>query len=458
MGVHPAPADIALPIGTVVRFTQPVREGRKVSWIGGREVERTLTKSTAECRLDTAGEHIIRTLVRSRKRSESFETRCTINVLDIPLEAIQVGPVTATVDPVDLNEDSHNMATMGYFFGASIAELIELPDPNVPRHLTSVGRSVTFSALADPPEMGALMEWRLDGRPIRLGLEVPRKFYDVGNHVFAVGPIDQGAGVEIETYRAKITSHKSNVDILPEGEQITFEAVTDPPGYEEYITWLSSTKYGTGTPVLGSGPTFTVQFDDTFGDDSLNGWFQWLGVKADNTRFNQDQKPCPDDTCSFMIGWKKDKEDGAAGAPASWVPLPDSGTTQGDINWLHSWDTSDDWFNFGESVCGLSSCFSDSLTDAEKEAIVAACENETTTLAKILCAGREVRDTLDDDPANVCRHHAIALEAVLEALGITADLECAYKNWTGHAWTETIVADIRYLLDAYNAVYVCVQP
>ena len=46
--------------------------------------------------------------------------------------------------------------------------------------------------------------------------------------------------IDVETYSVSITSHLSNVDFIPEGEPITFEAVTNPPGYEDEIVWLST--------------------------------------------------------------------------------------------------------------------------------------------------------------------------------------------------------------------------
>ena len=87
-----------------------------------------------------------------------------------------------------------------------------------------------------------------------------------------------------------ITGHVPEGDIVPEGVPVTFTAVTEPPGYEEDITWLATTKYGTGVPILGRGPTFTTQFDNTFGPHPDGGLWQWLGVKADNAAAGQDQK------------------------------------------------------------------------------------------------------------------------------------------------------------------------
>ena len=60
-------------------------------------------------------------------------------------------------------------------------------------------------------------------------------------------------------------------------------------------------------PILGSGPTFTTQFDNTWGPHVDGGFFQWLGVKGDNATAGQDQKEsvracCIEDECSLETG------------------------------------------------------------------------------------------------------------------------------------------------------------
>ena len=144
------------------------------------------------------------------------------------------------------------------------------------------------------------MEWRVDGKAVGLGLSLDHSFVSVGVHTISVGPPDRAQEILVETYDVNFTSHIPGVDIVPEGEPVTFDAVTDPPGFESFITWIATTKYGTGTPVLGYGPVFTVQFDDTWTELEDGSIFQWLGVKADNAVFGQDQKiiESEDDACA----------------------------------------------------------------------------------------------------------------------------------------------------------------
>ncbi|MGA7269724.1 MAG: hypothetical protein WB239_01505, partial [Acidimicrobiia bacterium] len=105
------------------------------------------------------------------------------------------------------------------------------------------------------------------------------------------GPTDVAERVGLETYRVTITSHRRGDKVL-EGVEESFTAVTDPPGLESEIRWLASTKYGASDPVMGTGESFAVQFDSTFGLRNLTTGLreQWLGVKADNATFAQDGK------------------------------------------------------------------------------------------------------------------------------------------------------------------------
>ena len=193
--------------------------------------------------------------------------------------------------PFDLDEDATNAETMEFFFGESIASFEPLPDG----FFTSTDRRIEMTVDVNYPEFAPLMEWRTIGQPIkrwpRLGQQATVYFEDAGMHMVAVGPPERSAHLVIETYEVSITSHQSGYDTVGDGETVTFEAVTNPPGFEQNIRWLSSTKYGMAIPVRGDGPTFTVQFADIWGREPDGSLFQWLGVKADNAIFNQDQKP-----------------------------------------------------------------------------------------------------------------------------------------------------------------------
>ena len=286
-GWHEAPSVLPTPNGVVLLFRQAAPPDATVQWNGAVEVFRDDTLSIAECPLQQFGLQSVETLVTLPDGNQAAN-KCVLNVVDISPDSLIMGSVTATAEPISVDETSSNEVTMEYYFGTeSIAALRQLPDGS---YLTSVERTVNLNVEVNPRELVSLVEWRIDGRPIALGSTLVQNFARPGRHAISTGPPDYASQLGIETYSVMITSHESGVDIVPEGEAITFTAVTDPPGYEDDITWLSSTKYGTGTPVLGYGPTFTAEFYDTFGPHPDGGDWQWLGVNADNATFNQDQK------------------------------------------------------------------------------------------------------------------------------------------------------------------------
>jgi len=129
----------------------------------------------------------------------------------------------------------------------------------------------------------------------------------------------------IDTYKVSITSHQIGRDAISDDVPVTFVAKTDPPGHEQDITWISSTKFGIAEPVVGHGPTFTVEFHSTVGLDDPVTPSTWLGVRADNAVLVQDQFifgevdtctaiSCPPamQYCEFEVVWINDHADCAA--------------------------------------------------------------------------------------------------------------------------------------------------
>lgn len=293
-GIHPAPPSTPIPLGSVLRFRVELPPDADIAWTGAVEIRRDQSGSTAECPLNELG------LTEARADIALANGLCWdeimfLNVVDIPVEAIQVGSVAASVSPLALDESSSNEETMEYYFGESIASLTEL-SPG--RYLTSIDRTIQLSAIdIQPPMFAPLIEWRVDGTASALGAFSETNFLEAGPHAVSSGPPAGAATIRIDTYSVTIISHDEDY-IIPEGEPVTFEAATDPPGYENHITWLSSTKYGTAVPVLGQGPTFTTQFDNTFGPHPDGGLWQWLGVKGDDFPLGQDQKCQTDDDCT----------------------------------------------------------------------------------------------------------------------------------------------------------------
>lgn len=288
------PDEIRLPVPRDVPVTLSVShtEAASVLWTGASEVDRTRTTSLAVCRTEENREMVVTAFVRDSLGEREY--RVVFEVVDIAVEDISVRLAPTAPMVFDLPEGAPNEATMAAYYGESIADFRQI----APRsYLTSVGRNIDFGLQVEPYEMGPIMEWRVPGEAAVLGRNLNRSFDSPGTRRVSVGPPRSGVEVEIQTYAVEITSHVSNVDKVPEGIPVTFTAVTDPPGYEDGIRWLSSTKFGTASPTTGTGPSFTVVFRNTWGYLSSNR-FQWLGVKADGKDFNVDAKTLPTPTIS----------------------------------------------------------------------------------------------------------------------------------------------------------------
>jgi len=143
------------------------------------------------------------------------------------------------------------------------------------------------------------IDWRADGTTVGVGPVFTYGFAGAGEHLVSALPFGDSGGEgesrRLTIYSARIKNFESGRDILENGVTYTFEVETTPPGFEDYVNWFASTKFGTVSTSHGRGPSFTVRFDDTWGvlptDPPID--FQWLGVQADNAFFNQDQKPQP---------------------------------------------------------------------------------------------------------------------------------------------------------------------
>ncbi|MCG8404951.1 MAG: hypothetical protein MI923_07125 [Phycisphaerales bacterium] len=285
---HPAPSSTPIPSGTTVQLElSGLTSGDSVMWIGATEIASDPTYSRAECVLTETGHHTVEVVLAE---GLSCESRTSLEFSVVETVAADIAcSVEISVTPLLVDENSSNETTMSYFFPiTSIAQLTHV-GPN--QYRTSIARRLTFTAQTQPAGFEPLMEWRHDGQVLGLGRTLAdHVIHSPGIHTFSAGPVAQPEVIQIDTYGVNITSHISFLDIIPEGQSVTFSAVTDPPGYEDEITWLSSTKYGTGSPVLSTGASFMVQFDDTWGEQPDGSFFQWLGVRADNAAFVQDQQ------------------------------------------------------------------------------------------------------------------------------------------------------------------------
>jgi hypothetical protein len=144
---------------------------------------------------------------------------------------------------------------------------------------TSVDQEIRLTARVASNRLASRLEWRVLAGQRLLGVlrggEVRFAFSKPGRYTVEVGP----RVLTFQIYRTVLTSHVTGRDTVPAGVPVTFTAVTQPPGFEQDITWVASGGEGGAEPLLGHGASFTV----TFGDEAANE----LGVKADNAAFTQ---------------------------------------------------------------------------------------------------------------------------------------------------------------------------
>jgi len=278
---HKAPRSTAVPLGTSVELRVRTPQSAAVAWSGAREVRRNTGFTVAEARFDQPGPQTVQVEISGLTEEDLVET-VHFDVVELGGQPVQVTHLRLTADEVVLDPERPNASSMQYFFrDGSIARLTE----DAPGYyVTSTERWVTAAAQVEPAGFAPLLEWRLDGKPLaQLGAQVQLQSFVAREHVLEAG----GEELTLETYRVHITSHDYRTRI-PDGEPVTFTAVTEPPGYEDRITWLPSTKYGTCSPERGEGAEFGVRFEGTAG--ALG---RWLGVRADGTSVADDPKPVP---------------------------------------------------------------------------------------------------------------------------------------------------------------------
>ena len=293
---HIAPDRFALPLGPSVMFKVIAPPDAEVTWSGAIEIKRDQFGSVAECPVDGLEQHRVWVNVtippgdgRGRDRppeGSSTNHSCVFDVVEIPVSDIRVTGVELSREPLHVDEDSSNWQTMMQFFDGSIASVTRVA-PN--HYRTGVGTRVHFTSRAVPRAFAPLIEWRMGDQAFLLGESAEFALKNVpGVHDLSVGPPLGAHQLKLETYDVTITSDRGGKNYIPEGENVTFTATTIPPGYEDHVTWLASTKHGTAEPTLGTGRTFSVRFDDTFGGEPLQ---QWMGVRANNIIFAADVTP-----------------------------------------------------------------------------------------------------------------------------------------------------------------------
>lgn len=296
---HEVPATLAVPFYAEVELRVDARNlqpGQTIEWRGEGTVSDDGRSMRCRFRKFAPMDVAVRLLPDARPLT------CTLVPAMVFPDWLQIEYDLSLAPPDVLTEEMTNEQTVSAFHEPSIAALT----PVEGGFATSVDREVRFSCIAgsrfprtrglSPDALASLVEWRVDGQPVSLGawdasFDVP------GVRTIEVGPPGHAQRFELTAYDVTIASDYED-EILPEGPPITFYATTDPPGFEEHVTWLASTKYGTAEPTLGQGESFTATFEDTYGPGADGVLWQWVGVKADSADRGQDQKALAIEFCA----------------------------------------------------------------------------------------------------------------------------------------------------------------
>lgn len=240
-------------------------------------------------------------------------TTPTGEVLSADLQCLPINPAMLSIGftieeehPFLLDDSATNSETLDAYMRRDSLASIDKLDPDT--YLTSVQKRLVFNSSGalraierrrmnrsferieplDPDALGSLIEWRIDGAAVGVGDPVVA-INGSGRHRVEVGPPGFTTTFDIVTYGVQISSSIGG-DLIANQAPVVFMATTDPPGFEDRVRWLASTKHGSVYPVTGIGAVFTTTFDDTFRFINETEVFSWLGVKADATVRGQDQK------------------------------------------------------------------------------------------------------------------------------------------------------------------------
>ena len=147
-------------------------------------------------------------------------------------------------NPSGSEQESHLDAA----FGGSIASVKKL-GPNA--YATSIDRELELYAEIFSGDFSPLIEWRLNGDAFAIGQHASISLSETGYNELAAGPPRNAERFEIEAYSVRISSHQSPDDM--QGGAQVFTARTTPSGYENDVTWLAATKYGSAEPPVRPG-------------------------------------------------------------------------------------------------------------------------------------------------------------------------------------------------------------
>ncbi len=316
--LNEAPSDLLIPLGNQIPFKIVRRweEGESVQWEGQSLIWADGENALYE--FNQVGEFgIACTILPGGERIE-----CAISV-----RAFEPEDLAYTYDAgevlTNVHEDATNVETVArYFHPDSIATVQWVSQDQL---VTSVEKAILFSARAIPPRgagnirrpgirvdgppsrESSLIEWRVDGQAVGVA-DASFSSLLPGVHAVEVGPPGLASSFTLMTYEIEITSDWP-YDSPPENAQVTYNATTNPPGFEHLVNWLAATKHGTAEPTTGYGRDFTTTYSNTLGAHQQHGRWRWVGVRGDDNSVGIDEIrkqektcPCCDEKGGNVIG------------------------------------------------------------------------------------------------------------------------------------------------------------
>lgn len=200
-----------------------------------------------------------------------FEQVVGLTYSVVAVDASQIAYSLAEIVPIDEYPPGMQMLLKG-----SIAP-VDQTGPN--QYLTTIERQIRLRASTDPAGFEPLIEWTVDGQVLAtLGSEIERNFPDVASHAISFGSPTGGGAILVQTYRTTITTQYHPIAV---GMNVTFEAVTQPPGYENYIRWYADTLRGESSVEWGTGSTISVLYSDVIRQED---GFVCYGARANHAR------------------------------------------------------------------------------------------------------------------------------------------------------------------------------
>ncbi|HKW15071.1 MAG TPA: hypothetical protein VJS69_11345 [Candidatus Krumholzibacteria bacterium] len=257
---YPAPAKFTVSNDVrTIKLKVVTTEKAKIVWSGAVETSRTAYESYAECALPAPGSH---QLVKA-EATEHDGTRTIVETFSSGILVSNRGAGEMQIGSVALSDAEPRLDQY-----TTAAERIRvLLDGRVIAAVKSTGTDSYRTAAGAPlhvkattNELGTLVEWRLDGKPLWLGTEgdvaLPQ---EPGKHVLSVGPPSHAHSVAVQTFGTSVVVEGGGG--IAAGKPVTFHVTTNPPGFESEVLWMSGTLFGTAEPALGKGASFTAVFD-----------------------------------------------------------------------------------------------------------------------------------------------------------------------------------------------------